>query len=334
MRKNRFLSILVASAFAALCAGSALAADPQYVMKVGYIVPETQSDHIIMRDVFKKDVEAKSGGRIKVELYPNAQLGGDRELTESVQLGTIQMAIPATSALAGFDKRFQVFDLPFLFKSKQAAYKALDGELGRKLDALLPAMGMVNLGYGENGFRHITNNRGPITKPADLKGLKIRTMENPMHIAFFKLLGANPTPMNFGELYTALQQKTVDAEENPIALVYTSKFYEVQKFYSLTGHVYSATMLVTNKKFLDKLPADLRKIVTDAARRYVVEQRKLSDKQEGEFLGLLKKAGMKVNEVTPAEKAAFVKATLPVYDSFKDVLGADLIETAKKVAGD
>jgi TRAP-type C4-dicarboxylate transport system substrate-binding protein len=178
MRKNRFLSILVASAFAALCAGSALAADPQYVMKVGYIVPETQSDHIIMRDVFKKDVEAKSGGRIKVELYPNAQLGGDRELTESVQLGTIQMAIPATSALAGFDKRFQVFDLPFLFKSKQAAYKALDGELGRKLDALLPAMGMVNLGYGENGFRHITNNRGPIHKPEDLKGLKIRTMEN------------------------------------------------------------------------------------------------------------------------------------------------------------
>jgi tripartite ATP-independent transporter DctP family solute receptor len=333
MRKNRFLAILSASVFAALCAGSAFAAAPQYVIKVGYIVPETQSDHIIMRDVFKKDVETKSGGKIKVELYPNAQLGGDRELTESVQLGTIQMALPATSALAGFDKHFQVFDLPFLFKSKQAAYKALDGELGKKMDTLLPAMGMVNLGYGENGFRHITNNRGPITKPADLKGLKIRTMENPMHIAFFKLLGANPTPMNFGELYTALQQKTVDAEENPIALVYTSKFYEVQKFYSLTGHVYSSTMLITNKKFLDKLPGDLRKIVTDAAHRYVVEQRKLSDKQEKEFLVLLKKAGMKINDVTPAQKAVFVKATLPVYDNFKEVLGADLIETAKKVAG-
>ena len=335
MLKNRvFVALALVAALLCFAAVPCFAAKAEYTIKVGYILPETQSDHIIMRDVFKKDVESKSGGRIKVELYPNAQLGGDRELIESVQLGTIQMAIPATSALAGFEKRFQVFDLPFLFKSKKAAYKALDGELGKKIDALLPPLRMVNLGYGENGYRHVTNNRGPVTKPADLKGLKLRTMENPMHIAFFKLLGANPTPMNFGELYTALQQKTVDGEENPISLVYTSKFYEVQKFYSLTGHVYSATMLLTNKDFFEKLPKDLQKVVADAARRYVTEQRKLSDKQEQKFLADLKKAGMQINDLTPEQKAAFVKATQPVYDQFKDQLGAELVEAAKKVANE
>lgn len=314
---------------AVVLTGAAFAA-PEYVIKVGYILPENQSDHIIMRDVFKKDIEEKSGGRISVELYPNAQLGGDRELIESVQLGTVQVAIPATSALAGFDKRFQVFDLPFLFKSKETAFKALDGELGHKVDELLKPLGMRNLGYGENGYRHITNSRGPVHKPEDLKGIKLRTMENPLHLAFFKMLGANPTPMSFGELYTALQQGTVDGQENPVVLVYTSKFYEVQKFYSLTGHVYSATMLVANDDFFASMPEDLWKIVEDAGKRYVVEQRALAEVQEQEFLEELKKTGLQINELTPEEKQLFIDATLPAYDQFKDVIGAELVELAKK----
>lgn len=314
---------------AVVLTGAAFAA-PEYVIKVGYILPENQSDHIIMRDVFKKDIEEKSGGKISVELYPNAQLGGDRELIESVQLGTVQVAIPATSALAGFDKRFQVFDLPFLFKSKETAFKALDGELGHKVDELLKPLGMRNLGYGENGYRHITNSRGPVHKPEDLKGIKLRTMENPLHLAFFKMLGANPTPMSFGELYTALQQGTVDGQENPVVLVYTSKFYEVQKFYSLTGHVYSATMLVANDDFFASMPEDLWKIVEDAGKRYVVEQRALAEVQEQEFLEELKKTGLQINELTPEEKQLFIDATLPAYDQFKDVIGAELVELAKK----
>ena len=314
---------------AVVLTGAAFAA-PEYVIKVGYILPENQSDHIIMRDVFKKDIEEKSGGRISVELYPNAQLGGDRELIESVQLGTVQVAIPATSALAGFDKRFQVFDLPFLFKSKETAFKALDGELGHKVDELLKPLGMRNLGYGENGYRHITNSRGPVHNPEDLKGIKLRTMENPLHLAFFKMLGANPTPMSFGELYTALQQGTVDGQENPVVLVYTSKFYEVQKFYSLTGHVYSATMLVANDDFFASMPEDLWKIVEDAGKRYVVEQRALAEVQEQEFLEELKKTGLQINELTPEEKQLFIDATLPAYDQFKDGIGAELVELAKK----
>ncbi len=335
MRSKRLLvSLLLVAAVIAVAAVPAFAAKAKYVLKVGYILPETQSDHIVMRDVFKKDVETLSEGQIAVELYPNAQLGGDRELIESVQLGTVEMAIPATSAIAGFEKRFQVFDLPFLFKSKEKAFKVLDGDLGRKLNELLPPLGMVNLGYAENGFRHVTNNRRPIRTPEDLKGLKLRTMENPLHMSFFKLLGANPTPMNFGELYTALQQGIVDAQENPVVLVYTSKFFEVQKYYSLTGHVFSATMLVTNKNFLDSLPDDLRKIVEDAARRYCVEQRKMAEEQEQEFLEALKATGMEINELTDEEKTLFVEVTLPVYDQFRGEIGDELVDMAKKVAND
>lgn len=307
----------------------AMAADT-YKIKMAYVVPETQSTHIAAKEVFKKYVEEKSGGRITVELYPNGQLGGDRQAIEAVQLGTIQMTIPAAAVLSGFEPKFQVFDLPFLFKDKKAAYKALDGELGEKLNAMLIPLGLRNLAYGENGYRHITNNRGPIKSPADLKGLKIRTMENPVHMATFRRLGANPTPMSFGELYTALQQKTVDAQENPIPLIYTTKFYEVQKYCSLTGHVYAATVVLINDSFFSKLPKDLQKIVVEGAKKYREEQRKMASKQDMEMLAQLKKAGMQVNELTPAEKKAFIQATLPVYDEFKDKLGADLVELAKK----
>ncbi|WP_455596710.1 DctP family TRAP transporter solute-binding subunit, partial [Cloacibacillus porcorum] len=202
--------LLAAVTFIAIMAAGAAFAAPEYTIKVGYIGSDTHPTMQAMK-VFAKDVDAGSKGKIKVELYPNAQLGGDRELCEGVQMGTIQMAIPSTSALAGFDKRIQVLDLPYLFTTRKAAFDAVDGELGQKLNAYLSKKGFEVLGYQENGFRHVTNSKRPIKTPADLKGLKIRTMENPMHIAFFKELGANPTPMSWGELYTALQQGTVDA---------------------------------------------------------------------------------------------------------------------------
>lgn len=329
MRTSRILRILFVAALIFAVSVPAMAAE--YTIKVGTIVSESHPDYICMKNVFKPYVEKASNGRLKVEIYPNAQLGGDREMSESVQMGTIQIALPATSAIAGFDKRFQVLDLPFLFKNRESAFKALDGELGKKLDSYLGAIGFANLGYFENGFRHVTNNRKPIFTPADMKGLKLRTMENPMHIAFFKLLGANPTPMNFGELYTALQQKTVDGQENPVAIVYDAKFYEVQKYYSLTGHVFSATMALTSKAWLDKLPADLRQIVIKGGREFVLAQRKMIAQEENKLLEELKAKGMKVNTLTSQQKDLFVKATRPVYDQFKDQLGEEIVAIAKKV---
>lgn len=331
MNKRLFAVTLSLVALTGLAlAGPALAKTKTYTIKMAYVVPETQSTHIAAAEAFKPYVEEASEGRIKVELYPNGQLGGDRQAIEAVQLGTVHMTIPAAAVLSGFEPKFQVFDLPFVFKSKEAAYKALDGELGDRLSSLLIPLGMRNLAFAENGFRHVSNNKGPITKPEDLAGFKIRTMENPVHMATFKALGANPTPISFGELYTALQQKVVDAQENPIPLVYTSKFYEVQKYYSLTGHVYAATVVLVNDAFFASLPEDLQDILVEGAVRYRTYQRELSQKQDEEMIAKLREAGMEVNELTEEQKRAFIEKTLPVYDQFADEIGADLIELAKK----
>ena len=322
--------LLAAVMFMALTTASAAFAAPEYTIKVGYIGSDTHPTMQAMK-AFAKDVDTGSKGKIKVELYPNAQLGGDRELCEGVQMGTIQMAIPSTSALAGFDKRIQVLDLPYLFTTRKAAFDAVDGELGQKLNSYLAKKGFEVLGYQENGFRHVTNSKRPIKSPADLKGLKIRTMENPMHIAFFKELGANPTPMSWGELYTALQQGTVDAQENPYAMIDDGKFYEVQKYVSETGHVFSYEILIANKKFMDKLPADLRKVVVDAAHKAIMAQRASLEKEEAAFKAKVTKAGLKANELTPEQKKPFVEATKKVYAQFEKDLGKEIMDIARKV---
>ena len=322
--------LLAAVTFMAIMAAGAAFAAPEYTIKVGYIGSDTHPTMQAMK-VFAKDVDAGSKGKIKVELYPNGQLGSDRELCEGVQMGTIQMVVSSTSALAGFDKRIQVLDLPYLFTTRKAAFDAVDGELGQKLNTYLSKKGFEVLGYQENGFRHVTNSKRPIKTPADLKGLKIRTMENPMHIAFFKELGANPTPMSWGELYTALQQGTVDAEENPYAMIDDGKFYEVQKYVSETGHVFSYEILIANKKFMDKLPADLRKVVVDAAHKAIMTQRASLEKEEAAFKAKVTKAGLTANELTPEQKKPFVDATKKVYAQFENELGKEIMDIARKV---
>ena len=322
--------ILAAVMFMVIMAAGAASAAPEYKIKVAYISSESHPTAQAMTG-FAKDVDSASKGRIKVELYPNGQLGSDRELCEGVQMGTIQMVVSSTSALAGFDKRIQVLDLPYLFTTRKAAFDAVDGELGKKLNSYLEKKGFLVLGYQENGFRHVTNSKRPIKTPADLKGLKIRTMENPMHIAFFKELGANPTPMSWGELYTALQQGTVDAQENPYAMIDDGKFYEVQKYVSETGHLFSYEIIIANKKFMEKLPADLRKIVDDAAHRAVMAQRARMEKEEAVFKAKVTKTGLKANTLTPEQKKPFVEATKKVYAQFEKDLGKEIMDIAKKV---
>jgi tripartite ATP-independent transporter DctP family solute receptor len=329
MRKIALLTVVV-SLFCLFCTAS-FAADPEYTIRVGSVVSETHADLIAMREVFVPQIERESGGRIKVELYPNGQMGADREMTEAVQMGTLHMGMPASSAMAGFDKRMQVLDLPYLFTSRESAFEALDGELGEKLDEYMMQKGIFNLGYVENGMRHAMNNKGPIRKPDDLKGLKMRTMENPMHMAYFKELGANPTPVSYGELYTALQQGVVDAAECPFALMTDSKFYEVQKYASETGHIFSVTLLIANKDFIEKLPDDLRAIVVKAGHDYAVAQRKLIAGMESDFKKELREKGMQINELTPDEKKPFVDATVKVYAQFEDQLGKEIMDIAKKV---
>lgn len=296
-----------------------------YKMKIASVGSDQHPSTPALQE-FKKYIEEKSNGQIQVTLHINASLGGDRQATEAMQLGTLEAGIIGSSILATFEPKFNIFEFPFLFKDDTTAKKLIDGELGESLNKELLKQDLRIIGYGVNGFRHVTNNRGPIRKPDDIKGLKIRTMENPIHIATFKAFGANPTPMNFGELYTALSQKTVDAQENPINLIYTSKFYEVQKFLSMTGHLYAVAPLVVSEIFFSKLPKDLQKIVLDAGGFYKNTQRSLTVREEQKMIDELKKSGMAINELTADEKALFQKLAQPIYKQFEARVGKDLLD--------
>ena len=300
-----------------------------HTIRIAHLVSEEQSSHVAALS-FKEKLEKESGGRLSVEIYPNGQLfGSDREAIEAVQLGNVEMTIPAVAPLASFNKKFMVFDLPFLFDDNEAAYRALDGELGKSLLEELESNSLKGLVFAENGFRHMSNNKGPITSPENLKSLKLRTLENPVHTDTFKSFGANASPFAYGELYTALQQGTYDAMESPISLYYTNKFYEVQDYLSLTGHVYAATILLMNNDFYNDLPEDMQELVVEASEEYRTEQRKIAQQQDSDFLEELKEFGMKVNEITPEEKDVFREASRVVYDKYTAEIGEELVEKAQ-----
>ena len=210
--------------------------DPDHIVfRVGHSVAESHPIHAAYLYA-KEELERRSGGRWEVIIYPNASLGGDRQLLESVILNYIQASAPPAATLAGFDQRIMVVDIPFIFTSREAAQKALDNELGEWLDTLIEPIGIYAPSWRITQFRHLTTKNTPVHTPADLKGLSVRTQENPIHVAAFKCWGANPTPMAFSELFTALQQGTVDAQENPIVTMASSRFYEVQNYLILSGH--------------------------------------------------------------------------------------------------
>ncbi|MEL7622630.1 MAG: DctP family TRAP transporter solute-binding subunit [Clostridiales bacterium] len=305
------------------------ASGEKFIVRIGHVLQADTASHIALEEGLKKYAEEKSGGRLEIQIFPNSALGGERQMIEAAQLGTLEIAYVTTAVLANFEPKVQVFDLPFLFNDIDIARKALDDEFGDKVTENLPSVGLRNLSYGENGYRHVSNNRGPIHKPADMKGIKIRTMENPIHMKAFELIGANPTPISFNELYTALQQKTVDAQENPIFLTYTSKFFEVQKYLSLTGHVYAPGICVISDEFWNKLPEDLQKILQEGAYEFRTMQREILDQQNRDYLEELKEK-MEVNELTPEEKKEFIEITKPVYDEVAKLVGQDLVDLAIK----
>ncbi|MDA8226402.1 MAG: TRAP transporter substrate-binding protein [Desulfitobacterium hafniense] len=287
-------------------------------LKLGHVLNEASPFHKGAVE-FAKKVEEKSKGSLKISVFPNAQLGNDRTLAEGLQFGTVDMAVVGTATVAGFVPRVQVFDMPFLFRDAEHAYKVLDGPIGDEVLKDFQAKGIVGLSFWENGFRHLTNSKKVVKNPADVKGLKIRVQEIPLHVSFWKLLGTDPTPMSWTEVYTALQQKTVDGQENPIQTIYTQKIYEVQKYISLTYHVYAPAVILISKKTYDSLPPDLQKIVVDAARETATYERNYIKDLESKALAELPKLGMQVE--TNPDKEAFKAAVQPVYKEYGDKLG-------------
>lgn len=279
---------------------------------------------------FKEIVEKETNGAIKVETYHSGQLGDDRTMMEALQLGTQEMTIPSTAPIANFVPEFSVYDIPFLFPNEEVADKVLlESDIANQLLEKLPAQGMVGLAYWENGFRDLTNSKRAVASAEDFKDLKIRTMENQLHLAAFKALGANPTPMAFSELFTAMQQGTVDGQENPVATIYLQKFNEVQKFLSTTHHVYSPFVMLLSKKFWDESTPEQQEIMKRAAKEAGDYERQLVREANQKYLEDLKTAGMTVVEVTPEAREAMKAITDPVIGQFADKIGTETIDKVK-----
>lgn len=275
---------------------------------------------------FAELVAARSGGKIKVKLFPGGQLGGDVQTISAVQGGTIEVSVLNSGILQSLAKEFAVFDLPFLFANPQEADAVTDGAFGQGLHARLAPKGLVGLGYWDLGFRNITNSRHPITRVEDIAGLKLRVIQSPIYVDIFTALGANPTPLAWPEVYSALEQKAVDGQENPNTTIRTAKLNEVQKHLAQTRHIYNPQSLIFSKKLWDTLNADERKIITDAATEATAYQRQVSRQQASEALEDLKKAGMQVTEIAPAELQRMRDKVKPVVDKYSASVGAETVK--------
>jgi len=274
---------------------------------------------------FAEIVAAKSGGKITVKEFASSQLGNELQQQSALQGGVQEMLVASTTSLTTVLKEFGLFDFPFLFSNPQQADAMVDGPLGKLLSAKLADKGVVILGFFDLGFRNVTNSKRPITKGEDLDGLKLRVIPNPVFLETFKTFKANPLPMPFAELYTALETKTVDGEENPYTVILSSKFYEVQKYVSGTNHVYATNPVQISKKFWDRLSPAERKILQDAAIEAQNYQRTASRDAASKALAELKTKGMMYNDIAPAEAARMRAAVKPIYDKFLGSYDADVV---------
>ncbi len=305
--QKKLLTMIIFSLFMALIVVPA--GYSKTILKLG---TSTQPAHIYNQaaDYFAKIVADKTGGEIEVQVFPAAQLGSERDMVEGLQLGSLEMTLTSTGPMGGFVPQVKLFNLPFLFKDRESCYRVLDGEIGTQISDQFVKVGLRSLGWFENGFRNITNSKRAVNSPDDMKGVKIRVMEDDVFILTMKAMGASPLPMAFGELYTALEQKTVDAQENPLAVIHSSRFFEVQKYLAMTGHFYSPAVLLISEMTWKKLSSEHQKIVADAASKARDYERDLSLKADQELEAACKKEGM---IITHPDKAPFAKAVASVY---------------------
>jgi tripartite ATP-independent transporter DctP family solute receptor len=274
---------------------------------------------------FAEIVKTKTAGKIKVNLFPGGVLGGDAPNVSALQGGTLEMVSMNSGILASQVKEFAVYDFPFLFGNGKEADAVVDGPFGKKMHARLPEKGIVGLTYWELGFRNMTNNKRAINKVDDFVGLKIRVIPNPINLDWVKALGANPTPMAFPEVYGALESGALDGQENPFSVVLANKFNEVQKFMTVTNHVYNPQSVIISKKFWETLSAEEKKIIGDAAVEAGKYQRQVARDAAGTALAALKKAGMQVNELPAAEVDKLRDKMRPVIAKYAVTVGQEVV---------
>lgn len=328
LKKSRITSLCFGILFVLLTTVSSSYAAIE--IKLAHVGPTMGDKTEVACKLFKDYVEKASNGEIKVKTFPASQLGNEREIFEGCQLGTIEM-IADTSAMVSVCPEYGVLDAPYLFPNKKIAFKVLDGPFGKYLgDLILKKTGVRLLAYGDNGYRHTTNNVRPIKTPADFKGLKIRTMENPIHMQIIRSFGAIPTPLPVSDLYTALSQGMVDGQENPVGITDKFHFYEVQKYLTLDGHVFNPFPLFINEKFFKTLSPKDQKIILDGAVKWRDEHRRYFEKQENDSLKKVQSSGVKVTTLTPKEYQAFVKATESVIPMVEEKAGKEIMAKVKE----
>jgi len=307
----------------ALGAAVALPALAQETMKMNISVAQN-SHYGAAVDTFAKEIEKRTNGRYKIQNFYAGALGAERESIEGVQLGTLDLTMTSTGPVPNFVPEVAILDIPFLFRDYAHARATLDGPIGQEMLQKFPSKGIVALAWGENGFRHMTNNKRSVNGPDDLKGLKMRTMENPIHIQAYKQFGILPTPMAFTEVFTALQQGTVDGQENPLSVISAAKFDQVQKYITLTGHVYSPALILMSKAKWDKLSAADKQAFAEAAKEAVKANRARIDDDERKVVAELKAHGMTV--VDNVDKARFQAALAPTFAEFGKKFGQQNID--------
>ncbi|WP_186398515.1 TRAP transporter substrate-binding protein [Stappia sp. P2PMeth1] len=315
---NIFRAAAVAVMTIGVSALPALAEIDTVTLRLAHVVNEQDGFHAAATK-FKELVAERSDGKITVEIFPNATLGDERTLLEGMQIGTVDMGVITNGPVSNFLEEMAVFELPFLFPSPEAAYKVLDGEIGQELLDRLSEVNLKGLAYAERGFRNLTNSKRPVNSPADLSGLRVRVMENPVYIDSFRQLGADAIPMAWTEALTAMQQGTIDGQENPVGVVYSFKLNETQTNMTMTRHTYAPALFVMGMPKWSELSGETQEIVRQAAQEAAEYERALNARLEGEQLQALKDAGMTVIE--NADLSAFSAAVQPVYEKYGEKFG-------------
>jgi TRAP-type transport system periplasmic protein len=334
MFKLRMIAAVVATSVFA--AGAAMAQFSDRNIKISNGVNE---DHPVGAGVKKMQeiLTAKSGGKMKMNAFWGGAAGGDLQATQALRAGTQEMVVTSSSPLVGIVKELGVFDLPFLFANEKEVDSVLDGPAGAFLNKKLEEAGVVNLAYWENGFRNLTNSKRPVNTVEDFDGVKVRVMQNNIFLDTFKTLGTNAVPMAFGEVFTALETKTIDGQENPFVTINTSKFYEVQKYLSVTRHAYTPFLVLYSKKMWDTLSKDEQAALREAAIEGQKVQRATIRANDGKALAELKTRGMQVNEISAVEQKRMFEKVKPVYDKNAASIGAEainvVVEALKKARG-
>lgn len=296
-----------------------------YTLKLGHD-HTTTSPFQTCALAFKDQIEKESNGRITVEIYPAQSIGSSREMIEMMQMGTLEATLLPTAKFGGFDQRLNLADMPFLAETEEDFMAIMNGEIGREAMSGLEAIGIKGMAYFPEGYKYITNNKHTITCPDDLKGLKIRTMEAPIIMSMFKAWGANPVPIDFSEVYNSLQQGVVDGQENPYLTISDMRFYEVQKYMTISKHAYLSYVLTFSDAFLNGLPEDLEQIVMDCGKECVQYHRdQMAELNQG-YYDNIAASGIAINTLTDEQREAFKDASASVYDEYRDKIGGDLLD--------